>query len=382
MLDDAPALLKDKNFLDVLHNEWNKRIVGEVMAREIIFAMCLGGCLCMNAQKTSNNLIVNSKSGSGKDYITTQVLNIIPGKESKWIKRTRITKTAFTYWHNSIIEPNWTWNNKIFYGEDMSSDVINSDVFKVICSGENYSTIVKDQKAIELKINGKPSIIVTAAKAILEEELLRRFAVLNLDESKEQDDLIIDFHSKAAMNEGLLNYDESVMKALDSLRPVSVVIDFANKFGKYFKEMNANVIVRTNYNRFIDLIKYSAVLFQHQRFWLDGSTIKAEPEDYDRAIEWFTYLFKNPCLLPITKDQQKLIQVVWDLKHATVDEIISEVTFAGRTWVYTNLNLLTEKGFLEKTRIDDELSNSRKKLDSYTATGQAKIKLPYWVDLE
>jgi len=382
MLDDAPALLKDKNFLDVLHNEWNKRIVGEITAREIIFAMGLGGCLCLNAQKTSNNLIVNSKSGAGKDYITTQVLNIIPGKEVKWIKRTRITKTAFTYWHNSNIEPNWTWNNKIFYGEDMSSDVINSDVFKVICSGESHSTIVKDQKAIELKINGKPSIIITAAKAILEEELLRRFAVLNLDESKEQDDLIIDFHSKAAMNEGLLNYDENIMKALDSLTPVVVVIEFADKFGKYFKEMNASVIVRTNYNRFIDLIKYSAVLFQHQRFWLDGKTIKAEPEDYDRAIEWFTYLFKNHQLLPVTKEQQKLIKIVCDLKQASVDEIISEATFAGKTWIYTNLNLLTEKGFLEKTRIEDESGFSKKKLDTYTATGQTKIKLPYWVDLE
>ncbi|MDD3985646.1 MAG: hypothetical protein PHY59_07160 [Methanobacterium sp.] len=382
MLDDAPALLKDKNFLDVLHNEWNKRIVGEVMAREIIFAMSLGGCLCLNAQKTSNNLIVNSKSGSGKDYITTQVLSIIPDKESKWIKRTRITKTAFTYWHNSNIEPNWNWNAKIFYGEDMSSDVINSDVFKVICSGESHSTIVKDQRAVELKINGKPSIIITAAKAILEEELLRRFAVLNLDESKEQDDLIIDFHSKAAMNEGLLNYDEYVVKSLDSLKPVSVVIDFADKFGKYFKEMNANVIVRTNYNRFIDLVKYSAVLFQHQRFWLDGSTIKAEPEDYDRAIEWFTHLFKNQCLLPITKDQQKLIKIVWDLKQATTDEIISQTTFAGRSWVYANLNVLTEKGFLEKTRVEDESGFSKKKLDSYIATGQVKIKLPYWCDLE
>jgi Fe2+ or Zn2+ uptake regulation protein len=65
-----------------------------------------------------------------------------------------------------------------------------------------------------------------------------------------------------------------------------------------------------------------------------------------------------------------------------VDEIISETTFAGRTWVYTNLNLLTEKGFLEKTRIEDETGASRKKLDSYIATGQTKIKLPYWVDLE
>jgi Fe2+ or Zn2+ uptake regulation protein len=71
-----------------------------------------------------------------------------------------------------------------------------------------------------------------------------------------------------------------------------------------------------------------------------------------------------------------------DLKQATTDEIISQTTFAGRSWVYANLNVLTEKGFLEKTRIEDETGYSKNKLDSYISTGQVKIKLPYWVDLE
>jgi hypothetical protein len=373
--------LKNEQLFELLHDEWDKRIVGEILSREIIFAISLGGSLCLNSQKTSNNLIVNSKSGSGKDYITTQVLGLLPGRETRWIKRTRITNTAFTYWHNGLKEPEWTWQEKIFYGEDMSSDVLNSDVFKVMCSGESHSTIVKDQKAIDLVINGKPSIIITAAKAVLEEEMLRRFAVLNLDESKEQDNMIIDFQSKAANGE-LKEYNPELIKSFEELRPVKVLISFAEKFGKVFKEMNASVIIRTNYNRFIDFIRFNAVIFQNQREWLDANTIFAQAEDYDKAVDWFTHLFKNQCLLPITKDQQKLIQIVWDLKQATVDEIISEATFAGRSWIYTNLNVLTDKGFLEKTRIEDETGFSKKKLDSYIATGQIKIKLPYWCDLE
>ncbi|MDD4354158.1 MAG: hypothetical protein PHN56_06920 [Candidatus Nanoarchaeia archaeon] len=374
--------LEGYKLLELLHNEWDKRVVGEILAREILFAIGFGGSLCLNSQKTSNNLIVNSKSGAGKDYVTTEVLNIIPGPEERWIKRTRITKTAFTYWHSSIKEPDWTWNGKIFYGEDMNSEVLNSDVFKVMCSGGSHSTIVKDQVAVNLKINGKPSIIITAAKAVLTDELLRRFAVLNLNESKEQDDMIIDFQSKIATLDKKPEYNESIMVSLTSLKQVNVLIDFAEKFGKVFKDMNANVIVRTSYNRFIDLIKFSAVIFQNQRTWLDEKTIFANSEDYDKAVDWFVHLFKNQCLLPITKDQEKLLQIINTMQQATVTEIISEATFASRSWIYLNLNLLTEKGFLEKTRIADESEYSKKKIDSYTVPNKAKLKIPYWGELE
>ncbi|MFA5383041.1 MAG: hypothetical protein WC356_07775, partial [Candidatus Micrarchaeia archaeon] len=183
-------------------------------------------------------------------------------------------------------------------------------------------------------------------------------------------------------NGELKEYNPELIKSFEELRPVKVLISFADKFSKVFKEMNASVIIRTNYNRFIDFIRFNAVIFQNQREWLDTNTIFAQAEDYDKAVEWFTHLFKNQCLLPITKDQQKLIQIVWDLKQATTEEIISQATFAGRSWIYINLNVLTDKGFLEKTRIEDESGFSKKKLDSYIATGQIKIKLPYWCDLE
>ena len=146
--------------------------------------------------------------------------------------------------------------------------------------------------------------------------------------------------------------------------------------------MNASVIIRTNYNRFIDLIKYNAAIYQNQRTWLDDNTIFAQAEDYDKAVEWFTHLFKNQCLLPVTKEQEKLIEIINTLKQATANEIVSQATFASRSWIYINLNLLTEKGFLEKTRIDDETGYSKKKIDSYTVPTKAKLKIPYWNELD
>ncbi len=68
--------------------------------------------------------------------------------------------------------------------------------------------------------------------------------------------------------------------------------------------------------------------------------------------------------------------------EALVKDIISEATFAGRTWIYTNLNVLTEKGFLLKERIMDETGVSTKKLDAYTVREKERLKLPYYWDLE
>ncbi len=255
-------VLQDKELFDLLHKEWSKQVVGERLPREIIFSVALGGSLCLNAQKTSNNLIVNSKSGTGKDYVTTKVLNLIPGREERWFKRTRISKMTFTYWHSSLREPDWSWRNKIFYGEDMTSRVLNCEVFKVMSSGGAYSTIVKDQKALNIKINGKPSILITTANATLFDELVRRFAVIQLDESKEQDDLIIDHQTNMAIAGKSQEYSDLIKKSLSYLKPAKVIIPYAEQISPVFKKMRANVIIRTNYNRFLDLIKYSAVIHQ------------------------------------------------------------------------------------------------------------------------
>lgn len=147
--------------------------------------------------------------------------------------------------------------------------------------------------------------------------------------------------------------------------------------------MKANVIIRTNYNRFIDLIRYSAIIHQYQRDRAKDDCIYASPEDYDKAVDWFDYMFKNQQLLPITNNQTRILEIVKTLgPQATAKDVISEATFAGKSWIYTNLNLLTEKGFLTKERIQDETGMSTKKLDVYTVKEKERLKLPYYWDLE
>lgn len=130
------------------------------------------------------------------------------------------------------------------------------------------------------------------------------------------------------------------------------------------------------------MIKYSAVLFQYQREKSVDGYIYANHEDYDRAVDYFIYMFKNKHLLPLTNDQNRLIEIVKGLGiRAVVKDIISETTFAGRTWTYMNLSILTEKGFLKKERVYDETGNSVKKIDVYTAKPKEELKMKYYFDL-
>ncbi|MDD5499323.1 MAG: hypothetical protein PHT91_00420 [Candidatus Nanoarchaeia archaeon] len=210
---------------------------------------------------------------------------------------------------------------------------------------------------------------------------MRRFGIIQLNESKEQDDLIIDYQSEVAMNGTSLDYDKDLIQTLTQLKPLKVIIPYADKISNVFKNMKANIIVRTNYNRFIDFIKYSAILHQQQRTYEGDNTIQASSEDYDKAVDWYDYMFRNQHLIPITTDQQRLIEIVKTLGEASFKDILSEATFAGRTWIFTNLNLLVEKGFLNKERIKDESGYSDKKIDTYSVVNKKKLELPYYWDL-
>ncbi|MFH2101476.1 MAG: hypothetical protein ABII71_05320, partial [Candidatus Micrarchaeota archaeon] len=182
--DDLLEILEDSTlFYRITITELDKKIVGELETRQTIF-LCGCGAFVENHNATSYNGLVNALSGAGKDYITHATLSIFP--KHQYIKRTRISERIFTYWHDPESEPDWTWNGKIFYCEDISPKVLNSDVFKVMCSSGSYATVLIKQKPIDIQIQGKPVIIVTAARAIPDKEVVRRFSLVNCDESTNQ----------------------------------------------------------------------------------------------------------------------------------------------------------------------------------------------------
>jgi len=336
-------ILQDINLFENINKEFDKKIVGEIETRKVIF-LCANGRLVENAQIASYNLLVNDDAGMGKDYVSGAVLDILP--KDIYIHKTRISPTVFTYWHNPKYEPEWNWNGKVFYPEDVSEMVLNSDVFKVMCSAGSSATIVIKQRAIDIDIVGKPVMITTTATATPNPELTRRFVILNLDGSIDQTKLIMRRHSEFKESGIVPKYNEKYIEAMKFLKRVKVKVPFASKIDEHFP--NQNIIMRTHYPRFLDFISASAAFHQYQREVDDYGFILAEGQDYDIARGCFLKLCSNQYMIPLTILQKKILKIYEKEPelNVSVTQFHSKHNFMSLKALQVNLGILTRYGLL------------------------------------
>lgn len=349
---DVQELLKNPVLFDLItEHEFDKKIVGEIEARKVIF-LCACGRLVENCQIASYNLLVNDEAGIGKDYVVEAVLNILP--KQSYIHKTRISPAVFTYWHNSKYEPDWTWDGKVFYPEDISQNVLNSDVFKVMSSKGSSATIVIKQKAIDIKIIGKPVMITTTASTIPNPELTRRYAILGLDSSENQTKKIMERHSEFRKQGIIPEYDEIYTIALSKLKRVKIKIPFADLIYTHFP--TKNIMMRTNYPRFLDLISASTSFHQFQRKTDSAGYYLAEGQDYDIARECFLKLCSNKYMVNLTINQKKILEKFesWERGvKGSVTQLHPKMSFLSIPALQTNLGILTKYGILQTSTEKD-----------------------------
>lgn len=339
------GILKDSELFDkITKQEFDKKIVGEVAGRRVIFLCGAGGRLVKNCQVASYNVLVNDEAGVGKDYVTGKALQIIP--KEYYLHKTRISPTVFTYWHNSQYEPEWSWDGKVFYAEDISEMVLNSDVFKVMCSGGSSATIVVKQRAVDLHIEGKPVMITTTATATPNPELVRRFVILNLDSSEEQTKAIMKRHCEYAKIGIIPEYNEDYTTAMKFLKRVDVQIPFADKLSEVLP--SKSIIMRTHLPRFLDYIKASAAFHQYQRNEENGFLV-AEGKDYDLAKECFLKLCSNKYMIPLTINQKHILKIFEEnpTRRYSASQFHAENNFLSLPALQTNLGLLSKYGILQ-----------------------------------
>jgi len=366
-------LLKNPDLFSLIINELGKKIVGENETKICVFLVACGVFVENPAEYTSFNLMVNSPSGSGKDYLIKNVLSIFP--KPLYEKKSRITEKVLTYWHNTIIDPEWTWDGKILYLEDITNSILNGEVVKVFSSSGTDATVLVKQWAKDFKVNGKPVLFLTIAAAHPDKENLRRYVNVDLDETVNQTQAITKFQCECA-EKGLVSgseYNPIFTEALNQLKRVKVKIPFGKILENVFigKE---NIILRTVNQRFIDFIKASAALHQYQREKDNDGFILAEEQDYEIARVALLKTMSNPFSIPLTKEQKKILEIfktkLTDLKEDTIDEgtrlrnyfsvaEIEKYTDLSDKWLRKKLDDLTELGFLKKDR-DVRESNDRK----------------------
>jgi hypothetical protein len=371
-------LTKDPDFFAKATAECGKKVVGEEGAIHTIL-LCASGRLVENCQLASYNLFVNSESGAGKDYVTSRVLGLLP--EDRLVKRTRISPAVFTYWHNPSTEPDWTWDGKVCYLEDISGNVMNHEVFKTMSSSGSSATILVNQVPVDIEVRGKPVLIITAAMATPAKELLRRFTILHLDETVGQTGAIKRMQAKAAATGMTLEYDDTMLKAIKSLKRVKVKIPYAEMLADGFPD--GHIILRTHFPRFLDYVKASTAFHQHQREKDGEGYLLATAQDYEIARVAMGKTTSNKNMIPLTTRDQRLVGIIRErqaggLGWLSVTDIASEVTFFGERTLYRHLDKLAEYGILEKDKREEEFA---KPVMVYRAVEAGSFQLPTWDEL-
>lgn len=380
---EAIPLLYDKNLFDKIVKEISLKVVGEEGTVKTIF-LCSCGRLVTNNQVASYNLLVNDESGIGKDYVTDNTLDI--WHNAVKFKRTRISPTAFTYWkrlnkrQRELGHPEWNWDGKIVYLEDVSNNVLNSEVFKVMCSSGAESTIVKDQVAQDIKINGKPVIIITSASAVPNTENIRRFSIVNLDSSIDQTKAIIERQAERAESGLRIDYDPTITSTLTYLDRFPVKIPYASMLKEIVPD---GMVMRTHFMRILDLIKASCCLYQYQRKMDSEGFLIATEQDYEITRDVIEKITSNPKMVSLTKNQQKILDIIGNLPKDlsySVTELEPKVTFMSDRQLRRELDKLTDLGFLSKDK--EERAEAKKPVMVYKLKNLLKIDIPTWKKLQ
>ncbi|MCK5030616.1 MAG: hypothetical protein KAR64_04055, partial [Thermoplasmatales archaeon] len=362
-------ILKNPALITLTIDEIHKEVVGETDT--ILTLININSVrLVKNAQPTSGNALLNSKTRAGKDHVANNTYEVTMNKAG-YIHRSKVSKTAFNYWHNG--EEDWNWDGKQLLLEDIESEVINSPVFKTMSSGSNKATITIKNKAVDLDVKGKPNITCTAYDVDLNQEALGRYAIIHIDESEEQTRAIKKFMSKKAQGTTITTPDLNLRSALEGLQRVEIVIPYADSIVNLFPD---TVLMRDIYGRFLDYIKANTAFHQDQREKDDRGRLIATYDDYFIARITLMKTYSNVQMIPTTLRDEKVIKFIGEHSPAPVKEIM-EGAGVGMWYCYDGggLDKLEENGLIRGEMMFSEEAN-RKIMHYLLPRGTGRVSLP------
>ena len=363
--------LKDPLLLVNIVKEIQKEgIVGE---EDTILALILKIMLryVKDVDATSSNLVISDKSGGGKDYLVESVCNVLlPKKE--YYHRTGLTEKVFRYWNSN--KKDFTWNGKVIHLEDPESDLIKSQVFRTMASGGSENTVVDNQKAVDLKVNGKPVIIVTSYNTDIDMEGIRRWDTIRMDTGKILTEKVI--ANRMLKKAGLYTKEEDkeLREALHSiLCERNVIVPYVGDIIKVFPHFLA---MRTISEKFMDYIKASAVLHQLQREIDVNGNIIANLDDYEYARFVFMKL-STAFGIPLNSIEENFMNILIDAHEPLSVKEIAERFDHSISWIYRNVkdeDKFKETGLINEITTWDEKSN-KEVTKYYTKIETIKITL-------
>jgi len=294
--------------------------------------------LVCDSTAESSNMVVSDESGGGKDFITKTICKILLPKNC-YYHRTSLTPKVFTYWNTDkkSQKEGFTWSDKVIHIEDPDKDLLNSSGFKTMASGGSANTVVKDQKAVDYKVNGKPIIIITSLNASIDAEGVRRWDSVNVDISKEITKMVNKQAVHKRQRNTLIEKNVALRDGLQRLTTKCVIIPFADELINIFPN---RLVYRTLSKVFMDYICASAVLHQYQRKKDENGNIIATLFDYDYAVFVFNKCSTGTGVM-LNKIEQEFLEILerYPNSNLSVREIVTQFS-RGKDWIYENLDRL------------------------------------------
>ena len=363
-------ILKDSNLVIRIIDEVHNEFYGE---EDTIMALIvsINTRLVKDCKPESRNIVVSELSGAGKDRLVKALCEVMLEDEVTYFHRSKLTPEVFTYWHTN--EEDWTWDGKVIHVEDPQPDLLDCQGFKTMASGEKSATVVDKQKAKDLKVEGKPNLIITSYEGCANIEGVRRYPFVHLNTSEELTKTVLRGISKKYSGELHFTKNKTLRESLRQLHPFKVIIPFAEELIEYFPN---SLVVRTYYPRFLDYIASSTVLHQYQREIDDDGNLLATWDDYDLGRITFLKTVNDITMLPLNREQENLLDILKKSgKNMFVSDIHKQIA-KGRDWIYRNLETLKRYDIVEQDTQYKEDANKSVACYRYNGNRLSGLSLP------
>ena len=358
----------------IVIDELNRKHVGDIKTKEIIF-LCFIGRFVKNKKTFSFNNLVLSVSSAGKDHLVGSVLKLFPKEDYEIWGRTS-TKT-FNYLHNLEEEPDFDYNGRIVYLKEITEGILNSEVMKEFTSSEEQITqiaIPKQRTKLSspgvdvVQIRGHPVVISTTATSTPSDEIRNRFNIVGLDETEEQ--------TKRARKNITEEYSKEIKDYLSSLRVCEVEIPdkLFNFIDKHFP--SNKVRYRRDFPKFLDFVRAKTIFNQAIRRKHKENILRATSEDYNSARDVFMNAYSKLSDIPLKDVPKRIIKVLEEEKKPLSAREICEYLngYISIQNLYPHLNDLMFKEIIEEIMDRGEFDKPTTK---YLLSSEYKDKKPF-----
>jgi len=239
--------------------------------------------------------------GSGKSYTLNMCILIYP--ENAYYMITNGSAKSMYYLEGGLKNKCLIVTEGFQFQENNATDSeLVYSIRSLISEGRiSYCTVEKDQDGkmitVEKKLEGPTSFVTTTIMDNLEPQLEDRLFTIHPDEGIDQTKKIITMtaNQRAGTFAGLDKKTIETWKHYHGLlKPVEVVIPFANKIGDY---INKNGVVplstRRAFKRVLIVIQSVTCAYQYQRRRNDDGELIADMTDYSMALQIVTESFKE-----------------------------------------------------------------------------------------